>query len=145
MEKQVKSDDKVDWWSHSNQRLVGWLEALSLSETPNMRIRNTWLLFVGTSSFRCVSKRTSPVFISNKTDAIFVSGPMRSHPQIPPLLPLRHAGHNTQTNNNTKKLCHHHRNPGRPNKYFSCVTHLFIILNCTFQPVMQHLAKFSMF
>jgi hypothetical protein len=38
-----------------------------------------------------------------------------------------------------------HRNPGRPNKHFSCVTHLFIILNCTFQPVMQHLAKFSMF
>jgi hypothetical protein len=38
-----------------------------------------------------------------------------------------------------------HRNPGRPNKYFSCVTHLFIILSCTFQPVMQHLAKFSMF
>jgi hypothetical protein len=38
-----------------------------------------------------------------------------------------------------------HRNPGRPNKYFSCVTHLFINLNCAFQPVMPHLAKFLMF
>jgi hypothetical protein len=34
-----------------------------------------------------------------------------------------------------------HRNPGRPNKYFSCVTHLFIIWHIAFQPVMQHLAK----
>jgi hypothetical protein len=34
-----------------------------------------------------------------------------------------------------------HRNPGRSNKYFSCVTHLFIIWHIAFQPVMQHLAK----